>query len=131
MFNFVPIQESKGTEIWNYICWPVNDEEIFDDRIIQLKDLEMEYIALGGPHQILQNPILGKGHTGIVIRALHKSNEVALKCRRTDVSRSMLKEARILGRVNKAGLGPKLFKFSKDFLVDQAQFQPVDKVTRQ
>ncbi len=117
MSEFVPLSEAKGTRVGDFLCWPVYDEEVFDARLVQLRELGVESIALGGPHTILTKPILGKGHAGIVIRAMHSGVEVALKCMRTDVNRTMEYEARILGRVNEVGLGPRMFGFSEDFLV--------------
>ena len=117
MSEFVPLAESKGTRIGGFLCWPVYDEAVFDGRLVQLRELGVESIALGGPHTILTKSILGKGHAGVVIRAMYDGFEVALKCMRTDVNRPMEYEARILGRVNEAGLGPRLYGFSDDFIV--------------
>lgn len=117
MSEFVQLTKVKGTRVGGFLCWPIYDEDVFDARITQLRDLGVESVALGGPHTILTKPILGKGHAGIVIRAMYDGSEVALKCMRTDVSRTMEYEARILGRVNEVGLGPKMYGFSEDFLV--------------
>jgi putative serine/threonine protein kinase len=117
MSEFVPLSDVKGTRLGGFLCWPVYDEDVFDSRLVQLRDLGVESIALGGPHTILTKPILGKGHAGIVIRAMYSGFEVALKCMRTDVNRTMEYEARILGRVNEVGLGPRLYGFSEDFLI--------------
>lgn len=117
MSEFVPLAEAKGTDVGGFLCWPVYDEVVFDSRLAQLEDLRVESIALGGPHTILTKPILGKGHAGVVIRAIFEGTEVALKCMRTDVNRTMEYEARILERVNGADLGPRMYGFSEDFLV--------------
>lgn len=117
MNRFIPVTESKGTDVGGFLCWPVFDDEVFERRLGQLVELGVESVALGGPHTILTKPILGKGHAGIVVRAMFNGREVALKCRRTDVDRSMEYEARILGRVNEVGLGPRLYGFSEDFIV--------------
>ena len=117
MSEFVPLSEAKGTPVGGFLCWPVYDEGVYDSRLVQLGELGVESIALGGPHVIMTKPILGKGHAGVVIRAMYRSSEVALKCMRTDVGRTMEYEARILGRVNEARLGPRLYGYSEDFLV--------------
>jgi putative serine/threonine protein kinase len=117
MNKFIPINEAKDTPVGSFLCWPVYDGNVFDTRLAHLRDLGVESIALGGPHTVMTKPILGKGHAGVVIRAMYSGFEVALKCMRTDVNRTMEYEARILGRVNEVGLGPKLFGFSEDFLV--------------
>ncbi len=117
MSDFVPVGESKGTRVGGFLCWPAYDEDVFDARLVQLRELGVESVALGGPHTILTKPVLGKGHVGMVIRAMFDGVEVALKCRRTDAPGSMEYEARILGKANEAGLGPRLYGFSDDFLV--------------
>lgn len=117
MSDWVPVSESKGTPVGGFLCWPSYDETTYDSRIEQLVALGVEAVALGGPHTIMTKPILGKGHAGIVIRAFLDGKEVALKCRRTDVARSMEYEARILGKVNEVNLGPQLYGFSEDFIV--------------
>ena len=117
MSEFVPVAESKGTGVGGFLCWPEYDEQVFEERIDQLIDLGVESVALGGPHTLFQKPILGKGHAGIVLRAMFEGREVALKCRRTDATRPMEYEARILTRVNEVGLGPRMYGFSEDFLV--------------
>jgi predicted Ser/Thr protein kinase len=62
--------------------------------------------------------VLGKGHVGVVLRAMRGSEEVALKIRRTDSDReSMHREAEMLVLANKAGVGPILHGFSHDFIV--------------
>ncbi len=48
------------------------------------EEFGVEAVAIGGPHVVLGTPILGKGHAGVVIRALFEGREVALKARRTD-----------------------------------------------
>jgi putative serine/threonine protein kinase len=117
MSEFVPVGESKGTRVGGFLCWPAYDEDVFDARLVQLKELGVESVALGGPHTILTKPVLGKGHVGMVIRAMFDGVEVALKCRRTDAPGSMEHEAHILDKANEAGLGPMLYSFSDDFMV--------------
>ncbi len=117
MSEFTSINECRGTPVGGFLCWPVFDDELFDERVEQLKKLGVESVALGGPHTILGNSILGKGHVGIVIRAMYDGVEVALKCRRTDVSRTMENEARILTKANEAGHGPRMYGHSRDFIV--------------
>jgi putative serine/threonine protein kinase len=101
-----------------FLCWPVYDREVAEERLIQLKIIGIESVALGGPHVILGNHILGKGHVGVVIRAKYERREVALKCRRTDSDRTTMdNEARLLVKANEAGVGPELYGHSKDFII--------------
>jgi putative serine/threonine protein kinase len=116
--EYVPLDELHGTKVGEFICWPVYSEEDAAERLRQLKGLGVESLALGGRHDILGNMILGKGHVGVVIRATWRGLDVALKARRTDADRpTMMEEAELLRRANDAGVGPKLYTFSRDFMV--------------
>ncbi|MFC1803096.1 hypothetical protein ACFL0D_03915 [Thermoproteota archaeon] len=118
MSEFKPLSEALDHKIGSFLCWPKYDSEIAHERIMQLESIEVESVALGGPHLILGNPVLGKGHAGIVLRAIWQGKEVALKARRTDAGReSMEREAGFLTHVNNWGIGPQLFGFSMDFIV--------------
>ncbi len=118
MTEFIAIQEAQGTEVGNFLCWPVFDETVFNRRVKQLDQLGVEAVALGGPHMVNNKLILGKGHAGIVLRAMFDGREVALKCRRTDAPREkMVQEARILSKANEVCVGPRLYGEAKDFLV--------------
>lgn len=118
MSEYIPIEEAFSHQVSDFLSWPKYDEENALARIDQLKRLEVKAISLGGPHSILGKPILGKGHSGIVIRALYEELEVALKILRTDSDRvSMRREACFLKHANKWNVGPKLYAVSDDFLV--------------
>ncbi len=118
MSEFKSLDEALDSKAGKFLCWPVFDQKIAEERRIQLRALGVETVALGGPHSILNNPILGKGHVGVVIRAMYQGMEVALKCRRTDSDRkTMDNEAKILGKANEAGVGPHIYANSKDFIV--------------
>jgi predicted Ser/Thr protein kinase len=116
--EFISIDEALGSDAGKFLCWPVFDREVAEERVSQLKELGVVSVALGGPHVVLTHPILGKGHVGVVIRAVYEGREVALKCRRTDAHRtSMDNEARILMKANDAGVGPLIYAHSRDFIV--------------
>jgi putative serine/threonine protein kinase len=116
--EFIPLSEVLNHKIGEFLCWPEYNSEIVADRIKQLESLGVESIAVGGPHNIQGTQVLGKGHTGVVLRAKWQGKEVALKVRRTDADReSMEREARFLSHVNKWGLGPVLHGFISDFIV--------------
>ncbi|MCW4051271.1 MAG: serine/threonine protein kinase [Candidatus Bathyarchaeota archaeon] len=118
MTEYVAIDGTKDHKVEEYLCWPVYDQQVVSERISQLQSLGVEKVALGGPHVILGYPILGKGHVGIVLMAVWKGVEVALKARRTDADRdSMEKEAKFLEIANNAGVGPRLHAWSNDFIV--------------
>lgn len=118
MSEFIPLSEVLGNKLGKFLCWPEYNGEIVANRIKQLESLGVESIAAGGPHNIQGIQVLGKGHTGVVLRARWHGREVALKVRRTDADReSMEREAGFLSHVNKWGLGPTLHGFISDFIV--------------
>jgi len=113
--EYIPLEDVIGHDVGRFICWPRYDEDTARRRLGQLKGLGIESIALGGRHRILGYPILGKGHAGVVLKALKGGEEVALKIRRTDSDReSMHREAEMLALANKAGVGPMMHGFSDD-----------------
>jgi putative serine/threonine protein kinase len=116
--EFKLLSEVLGHKVGKFLCWPQYEDKVAEERVLQLEVLGVESVALGGPHAVLGNPILGKGHAGIVLRAIWQDKEVALKIRRTDADRqSMKQEAGYLEHVNKLKIGPRLFGFSDDFIV--------------
>ena len=118
MNEFIPLDEALFSEAGKFLCWPVFDQEGAEERVSQLRRLGVESIALGGPHLVFGDQILGKGHVGVVIKAIYEGREVALKCRRTDAGRTTMEnEARLLGKANEAGVGPLMHVYSMDFIV--------------
>jgi len=116
--SFIPLGEALDSNAGRFLCWPVYDREVAEERLSQLKGLNIDSVALGGPHGVLGYPILGKGHVGVVIRATYEGMEVALKCRRTDSDRATMdNEARLLMKANEAGVGPEIYAHSKDFII--------------
>ena len=118
MSEYRSVDKALGHKIGEFLCWPQYDEQEAEHRIEQLKRLGVEAVATGGPHVILGTPILGKGHAGVVVRAMFEGREVALKARRTDAGRkSMEREAGFISHANDWGVGPRLYGFSEDFIV--------------
>jgi len=116
--EYVPLDRLHGTGAGSLVCWPAYDEETALQRLRQLRGLGVEAVALGGRHRILTLRVLGKGHVGVVLRCTWRGVEAALKARRTDADRpSMMEEAEHLRRANEAGVGPRLYAFSRDFIV--------------
>ncbi len=118
MSEFISLDEALGSKAGRFLCWPVFNQEVAEERVSQLRGLGVESLALGGPHVVLTHPILGKGHVGVVIRAMYEGREAALKCRRTDADRiTMDNESRLLRKANEAGVGPEVYAHSRDFIV--------------
>ncbi len=100
------------------LCYPREEPEIFEKRKRQLEKLGVERLIPEGKVQIGKFYVLGKGCTSIVVKALRRGEIVVLKIRRTDSDRSdVLREAEILKKVNKYGIGPKLLDYTEDILV--------------
>jgi len=119
------LDEALDSNAGRFLCWPVFDREEAEERLFQLNENCIEAVALGGPHYVFGYPILGKGHVGVVIRAIYKEREVALKCRRTDSDRpTMDNEARLLVKANEAGVGPEIYAHSKDFIIMEKLIGP-------
>jgi putative serine/threonine protein kinase len=116
--KYIPVKEALEHRIGVFLCWPHFNQEEAEQRVKQLVILGVDFVATGGPHRVLGTPILGKGHAGVVIRAMHQGQEVALKARRTDTSRgNMSREADFLKHVNRWGVGPRLYGVSEDFIM--------------
>jgi putative serine/threonine protein kinase len=116
--EYILLGEVLQAEVGRFLCWPQYKVKKAKERLTQLEKLGVQAISLGGPHKIFGTPILGKGHSGIVIKAFYDGLEVALKIRRTDADRkSMTREAEFIAHANKWEVGPKLHGFSEDFIV--------------
>lgn len=101
-------------------------------RARQLEKLGVESLELAGPTLLGRARVLGKGHAGVVISGTAGGRRVAVKARRTDSSRpGMAREARLLSAANGAGVGPRMMKFSKNFLVmERLQGSPIGEWAR-
>ncbi len=100
------------------LCYPLFSKEEFENRLKELKEIGIEDLIEGGNTTVLGRRIIGKGTTSLVVKALYKGKLVALKIRRLDSNReSMEKEANILQVLSNQDFVPKLFSFSKNFLI--------------
>ena len=100
------------------ICWPECDEETLKARIVELEGFGVSAIVLAGRHRLDGLRVLGKGHTGVVVEVESDVSRAALKVLRIDSDRhSMGEEARLLSAANAVGVGPRLFRHSRDFLL--------------
>jgi len=118
MYNIISLEDP---DICLVIFYPFREEnrEICKERIRELKDLGVTGVINYGPVSIGKFKVLGKGHAAIVSLAAHKSmGVVALKIRRSDSKRDSLEnEAFILKILSETGYVPKLFLYSKNFIV--------------
>jgi putative serine/threonine protein kinase len=87
-------------------------------RIRQLEKLGVEELIFEGRARIGRLGILGLGTVGVVVRARVGENVRALKIRRTDANRpNMEQEVRITSMVNRLGIGPTVYDYTKDFML--------------
>lgn len=100
------------------ICYPRLVQEELDERLEELKQLQIKAIEFVGEKSVRNVSVLGKGCVGIVVKAFAACGVVALKIRRVDADRAEMKhEADMLKIANALNVGPKLLNVSKNFLV--------------
>jgi len=116
--SFISIKKFSKDPYSIILGYPRATKRQLNLRIIELEKLKINSISLIGPTTIGRLKILGKGYVGIVVLAKKENKKVALKIRRLDSQRSEMKsEAKLLRLVNTVKVGPKLFDFSKNFVV--------------
>jgi len=100
------------------LCYPKPTIEEAENRIKELQNLNVFKIEFFGKKEVSGLKILGKGCVGIVIKAYFNNKPAALKIRRVDANRdSLIYEAFMLKKVNEYGIGPKLYNYTKNFLL--------------
>ena len=100
------------------ICYPKTDEEEKSRRLKELHSIGVKNILLEGPKRIDNHKIIGKGCVSIAILANTSSRLAVLKIRRMDADRSdMLHEVQMLKFANASSIGPRLFQYSKNFIL--------------
>lgn len=115
--QFLPIDTLDAKRYSVILDYPRADAGIGLDRISALSDMGVDGISFTGRIQIRGIPILGKGHSGIVLLALLNNQRVALKIRRSDSVRdTMVPEARLLKLANGVDVGPRLLEFHDDIV---------------
>ncbi|MEM1993877.1 MAG: RIO1 family regulatory kinase/ATPase [Nitrososphaerales archaeon] len=102
----------------NILCYPNPTPPQIQLRLKELKDLGVKEIILDGRVEISGLKVLGKGCVSIVVIAKWEQGEAALKIRRIDANRPNLnREAELLTAANKLDVGPKLYKYSDNFIL--------------
>jgi putative serine/threonine protein kinase len=117
----VPVGSLADEPYATIICYPRPSRVELRKRLKELEELGVSAIEFSGEKQVLNLHVLGKGCVGLVVKAYQVSGEaVALKIRRVDADRSMMRhEAEMLRVANSINVGPKLLGVSKNFLVMQ------------
>ncbi|MEZ0394359.1 MAG: hypothetical protein ABWK00_04885 [Desulfurococcaceae archaeon] len=100
------------------LCYPRPWCAELEERIRLLESTGVESLAEGGK-DIGGLRVVGKGHSSIVVKALTSHHGiVALKVRRLDSKRASLEwEGRALEIAGDAGISPRPFAYSRDFVL--------------
>jgi putative serine/threonine protein kinase len=116
--SFISIKKFSKEPYSTILGYPKSTKRQINARILELEKLKIKSISLTGPTTIGKLEILGKGYVGVVVLAKKGNKKVALKIRRIDSQRTEMKsEAKLLNLVNTVNVGPKLFDYSKNFVV--------------
>jgi putative serine/threonine protein kinase len=88
------------------------------NRVKQLQSIGVEGLIFEGHAKIGSLGILGLGTVGVVVRAVTRTDVMALKIRRTDANRpSMEEEFRVSSLVNRVGVGVPVYAHTKDLML--------------
>ncbi len=102
------------------LCYPSFQAGVFSERLKELAHLDSIALLSEGPMGLSRWRILGKGHVGVVVAAKYRGVEVALKILRTDADRrTMEREGVLLAYANTVGVGPRLIRCSKSFMITE------------
>ena len=116
--HFISIERLVEEPYSTILGYPKSTKRQLNSRIKELKKLKIKSVSFTGPTTIGKLEILGKGYVGLVVLAKLGNKQVALKIRRLDSQRNEMKtEAKLLKMVNSVNVGPKLFDYSKNFVV--------------
>ena len=116
--HFISIKKLAQEPYSTILVYPKSTKRQLNSRIKELEKLKIKSLSFTGPTTIGKLEILGKGYVGIVVLAKLGNKKVALKIRRLDSQRNEMKtEAKLLKMVNSVNVGPKLFDYSKNFVV--------------
>lgn len=116
--SFISIKKFSKEPYSTILGYPKPTKRQINARIVELEKLKIKSISFTGPTTIGKLEILGKGYVGVVVLAKKGNKKVALKIRRLDSQRNEMKsEAKLLKLVNSVNVGPKLFDYSKNFVV--------------
>jgi putative serine/threonine protein kinase len=96
------------------------DYKIVDQKKLFFETLYLYCIKLSEVRKLVSNPRLhARGKRGLVFRAKYKDRDVAVKVKnpKTKAQNVLMHEARILKKVNRYGIGPKIILKEKNFII--------------
>jgi putative serine/threonine protein kinase len=89
-------------------------------RLKELQKLGITALEFRGSKRVSGVNVLGKGCVGIVLIAHSNKRKLALKVRRLDADRSLMRhEAEMLERANSVKVGPKLLGYARNMVLMQ------------
>lgn len=116
--SWLNLEDLANPNLGKVICYPAASVEELKARIGELESLKVSRIILEGRTIIDGLPILGKGCTSTVVKAMADESFYALKARRTDSNRaSMGPEAKLQMFANSISIGAKLISFTRNFIL--------------
>lgn len=101
------------------ISYPKFNSDEYSKRIIDLENMGVKDVILEGSTQIYELKLLGKGHSGVVLKVnTHSGKKFALKIRRLDSRRKdCLSEVNNQRLANLVGIGPKILANTQDLIL--------------
>lgn len=105
--------------ISNLISYPKFESDEYYKRIGDLDRMGIKEVILEGPTHLHDVKILGKGHSGVVLKVkTYSGKKLALKIRRLDSRRKdCLTEVNNQKLANLAGIGPKIIENTNDLVL--------------
>ncbi len=100
------------------LTYPGISLEEAKSRVKQLEGLGVEEVVFEGHTRIGSLGVLGLGTVGVVVKAVARGGECALKIRRTDANRpDMEEEVRVTKMANRIGVGPEVYAHTRDVIM--------------
>ena len=117
----VPIERlTHDTPYAAILSYPRPERSELKKRLKELQMLGIKALEFRGDKQVSNVNVLGKGCVGIVLIAYVDKKKAALKVRRLDADRSMMRhEAEMLEKANSLKVGPKLLGYTSNMLLMQ------------
>ena len=117
----VPIERlAYDTPYAAILGYPRYERSELKKRLKELQMLGIRALEFRGDKQVSNVNVLGKGCVGIVLIACVDKKKAALKVRRLDAGRSMMRhEAEMLEKANSVRVGPKLLGYTSNLLLMQ------------
>jgi putative serine/threonine protein kinase len=117
----VPIERlTHDTPYAAILSYPRPERSELKKRLKELRMLGIKALEFRGDKQVSNVNVLGKGCVGIVLIAYVDEKKAALKVRRLDADRSMMRhEAEMLEKANSLRVGPKLLGYTSNLLLMQ------------